>query len=42
MVADFGSYQSLVQDKLELFTKVANIPEEQWDEDYIHMIRTLS
>lgn len=42
LIADLPLYETQHARKLELFAKVATLPEASWDEDYIKMIKDFS
>lgn len=42
LVGELPYYEKDVGENMKLFKKVTNVPREQWDEDYIHMIRLFS
>lgn len=39
LLSEFPLYEHDINENLKLFVMVSDLPEEQWDEDYIHMIR---
>lgn len=39
LLAEFPLYQNDIGENVRLFRKVADLPRQQWDEDYIRMIR---
>ena len=42
LIADIALYDASQEWKMKMFQKISNMPEEQWDDDYIRMIRDFS
>lgn len=42
LISEFPLYQTDVEAKLKLFGKISAVPKEEWDEDYIRLIKEMS
>ena len=41
-MSELPYYEKDAEDKVNLFNKISTLPEDQWDEEYIRMIRLFS